>query len=170
MSTIKPLAEVEPLHNPGHYHHGRPVVRVGGRHVLPLSYADDPGACRIAEAYINDAHQSAVSPLLALLARARNAAGMAAAALRRMDNASRGLPLDTHEARDTLTDVCEAIDAANPGEWVPAERLKECLAVLADLREEKADVWRVRAARALDLLRMGGAVDYAMAALEGKDE
>lgn len=56
------------------------------------------------------------------------------------------------------------------GQWVPAERLKECQAVLADLREEKADVWRGRAARALDMLRMGGAVDYAMAALEGKDE
>lgn len=151
MSTVKPLAEVEPLHNPGHYHHGRPVVRVGGRHVLPLSCADDPGACRIAEAHINDAHAAVVEPLLAKLAQAREALAFTLSTRKLIS------PAAQWEADDRMRDALAAIDAANPGQWVPAERLKECQAVLADALEEKGDVFDAeaydRAARARVVMR-----------------
>lgn len=52
--------------------------------------------------------------------------------------------------------LCRAIQAIDePGQWVPAERLKECQAVLADLREERGDEYRKRVETALKMLNEG---------------
>lgn len=170
MST-RPLAEVT-----------GPYVTVDGTHFEMLGQR---GAAEDLARLLNRQHAAVVEPLQALLARARNAAGMAAAALRRMDNNSRGLPLDAHEARDALMDLCDAIDADSPGQWVPAERLKECQAVLADLREEMGTDWRARCREALRFAteisktyRQSGTysfdvpadlLDLLLAALEGRE-
>lgn len=170
MST-KPLAEVVPLHNPLHLHHTRPVVRVGNGHLLPLNFIDDPTACRFAEEYINAAHAAVVEPLQAKLAMAREAMRDAYNIITAAERESPSWVLvGLTRAADTLSETAAAIDADPPGEWVPLEKYQQLQAVLNDLREEKRDVWRGRCLRALELLQMGGATDYAMAALKGEDE
>lgn len=189
MSTIKPLAEVERMVTVAGGYGG---VRIGGPKGPTwgvngglFDRQHDPPADAVAESLahdINEAHWQTMAPLLALLAQARGALA------RVRDHHWREVhpgyqAFDVRfgpEEKAAIAAVVAALDAANPGEWVPAERLKECQAVLADLREEKADMWRGRCERALTVLRegqleqqdawvLGRLIDSAKATLEGRE-
>lgn len=101
-------------------------VRVGD--TLALNGCSDEFAHKTVSR-INAAVEAREAPLLALLAEAR-------ANLRAIHNRL------TAEAREMCGDDCpttqtlKAIDAADPGQWVPLAKYRELERVLGDLKEE----------------------------------
>lgn len=175
MSAIKPLATVERMVTVAGGYGG---VRIGGPKGPTwgvngglFDRQHDPPADAVAESLahdINEAHWQAMAPLLALLAQAREALAAVRATITNdwYNKPRKGM----EEAHRCASEVIAALDAANPGEWVPAERLKECQRVLADALEEKADVYKRRCEAAVKVLRTEHApwaVGHALALLTG---
>jgi hypothetical protein len=137
--SAKPLATVECVYAArDQFHDDEWAIVVGERIEQHLPKSE---AMAIA-ATINAAHEAALAPLRAQLAIARA----------ELVSIHGGRTVHDIEPKPDCP-LCRAIQAIDePGEWVPKQKLDEALAVLADLREEKRDVWRERCEKALAAL------------------
>lgn len=126
----------------------KPLATVEGSGTA-IAIEGTPGALGVERAEwlaasINAAHEKAVAPLLALLAEAYLNLVALHERLKNHVNCDGKCP--------TIA-LLKAIDADPPPEFVPKQKYDELQRVLADLQEERRDVWRERCERARSALR-----------------
>lgn len=147
--SMKPLAEMAWVEDERGF--GADVLRIGSEtwpaeHLEALELAID----------INAAHEAALAPLQALLARA--AAWLATRGTHAADCNFGRMNMRTAERLGCTCGyihLMNAFDAAEPGQWVPLEKYQQLQAVLNDALEENGErIWRGRCERALEFFAL----------------
>lgn len=163
----RPLAEVT-----------GPFITIDGTH---WELVGQRGAAEDLSRLLNARHIAGVEPLLALLSQARewlseHVDGNMGELHYVGCGANHGQPCSCRFP--AALELWARLDAANPGEWVPAEKYRALELVLRDALEERRAPYEERCERALALLKESfpirhsngnGVIGEVMAMLEGRE-